>query len=137
MSGVADIAVVGGGLVGASLAWGFQRSGASVTLIDAGDGLADDYQRIGDVSGQVVLVRRGPAPGWPNYSITEAVERGAAAIVFYDYARVPLPDAIRQDSVWYRDTIPSLSISTNSAQQLKKQTVNNKATQQQAGRCRA
>lgn len=37
MSGAADIAVVGGGLVGASLALAFVRSGASVTLIDAGE----------------------------------------------------------------------------------------------------
>lgn len=37
MSAVADIAVVGAGLVGASLAWGFARAGASVTLIDAGE----------------------------------------------------------------------------------------------------
>ncbi|MFT7594602.1 MAG: hydrogen cyanide synthase HcnC [Paracoccaceae bacterium] len=37
MSKATDIAVVGGGLVGASLAWGFQQSGASVTLIDAGE----------------------------------------------------------------------------------------------------
>lgn len=37
MSGPSDIAVVGGGLVGASLALGFVRAGASVTLLDAGD----------------------------------------------------------------------------------------------------
>lgn len=37
MSGRVDIAVVGGGLVGAALAWGFVRSGAKTTLIDAGE----------------------------------------------------------------------------------------------------
>ena len=37
MSAAADIAVVGAGLVGASLAWGFVRAGASVALVDAGE----------------------------------------------------------------------------------------------------
>jgi glycine/D-amino acid oxidase-like deaminating enzyme len=37
MSGPADIAVVGGGLVGASLALGFARAGADVMLFDAGE----------------------------------------------------------------------------------------------------
>jgi hydrogen cyanide synthase HcnC len=33
----AEVAVVGGGLVGASLAWGLARSGARVTVLDEGD----------------------------------------------------------------------------------------------------
>lgn len=37
MSGTPDIAVIGGGLVGAALALGFVRAGASVTLFDAGE----------------------------------------------------------------------------------------------------
>lgn len=37
MRGPTDIAVIGGGLVGASLALGFVRAGATVTLVDAGE----------------------------------------------------------------------------------------------------
>lgn len=37
MTRATDIAVVGGGLVGASLAWGFVQSGVTVTVIDAGE----------------------------------------------------------------------------------------------------
>lgn len=37
MIGPSDITVIGGGLVGASLALGFLRAGASVTLVDAGE----------------------------------------------------------------------------------------------------
>ena len=38
-----DIAVVGAGLVGASLAFGFARAGASVALIDAGEDSSITY----------------------------------------------------------------------------------------------
>jgi len=70
MSGAADVAVVGGGLVGASLAWGFQRSGASVTLIDAGE---DRFHASGGNFGLVWVQGKGAnCPEYANLSLRSA-----------------------------------------------------------------
>lgn len=86
------------------------------TLVDAGDGLAADYDRIGSVEGRVVLVHRTL---WPSYAIVEAFHRGASAILFYGYGRKPLDEALKQDSVWYRNQIPAASIRVADARKLQ------------------
>ena len=90
-------------------------------LVDLGGGTAKDYERVGNIEGKVVLVQRGLVPLWPSYLITEAAQRGAAAMIIYDYGQTSLDDAIRQDSVWYRDMIPVVSISGSSAKYLQEQ----------------
>ena len=89
------------------------------TLVDAGDGYAPDYDRLGDVRGRAVLVHR-ELRDWPSAQITESAYRGAAAIVFYDY---PLSageqDALRQDSMWAHEQIPAIAISLRSATALR------------------
>ena len=37
MTGPADVVVIGGGLVGAAVAWGLGRAGAKVVVLDEGD----------------------------------------------------------------------------------------------------
>lgn len=86
------------------------------TLVDAGDGLAADYDRASDVRGKAVLVRRTL---WPSYAIVEAAHRGAVAIFFHGYGENSLDDALKQDSVWYRDQIPAFSIRKGDAEKLK------------------
>ncbi|MEP6547838.1 MAG: M28 family metallopeptidase [Gammaproteobacteria bacterium] len=89
-------------------------------LIDAGSGYAADYARIGTVRGKAVLVRR-ELLDWPQPQITEAASRGAAAIIFYDYpssgAQV---DALRQDSLWGHEQLPTVAISVRSAKELQR-----------------
>jgi Iap family predicted aminopeptidase len=85
-------------------------------LVDAGDGLAADYEGLGSVDGRVVLVHRTL---WPSYAIVEAAHRGASAILFYGYGRKPLDDALKQDSVWYRNQIPAVSIRVADARTLQ------------------
>ncbi len=80
--------------------------------MDAGSGLAADYDRIGDVSSRVVLVRRGV---WPSATALEAAVRGARAIVFYDYPGENPDDALKQDGIQYHDDIPAVSISKRDA----------------------
>jgi Peptidase family M28 len=86
------------------------------TLVDAGDGLAVDYDRLGSIEGRVVLVHRTI---WPSYAIVEAFHRGASAILFYGYGRKPLDEALKQDSVWYRNEIPAVSIRVVDARKLQ------------------
>lgn len=64
MNGVsADVAVVGAGLVGASLAWGMARRGASIALLDAGD------DRLHASAGNFGLVWvQGKGAGVPEYA---------------------------------------------------------------------
>lgn len=81
-------------------------------LLDAGRGLAADYDRIGDVTGRVVLVRRGV---WPSATALEAAVRGARAVVFYDYPGENPDDALKQDGIQYHDKIPAVSISKRDA----------------------
>ncbi len=81
-------------------------------LSDAGHGLAADYDRIGDVSSRVVLVRRGV---WPSVTALEAAVRGARAVIFYDYPGENPDDAIKQDGIQYHDDIPAVSISKRDA----------------------
>jgi hypothetical protein len=81
-------------------------------LSDAGTGLASDYDRIGDVSGRVVLVRRSV---WPSATALEAAVRGARAVVFYDYPGENPDDALKQDGIQYHDAIPAVSISKRDA----------------------
>jgi hypothetical protein len=69
------------------------------TLLEAGDGLAADYDRASDVRGKAVLVRRTL---WPSYAIVEAAHRGASAILFHGYGENSIDEALKQDSVWYR-----------------------------------
>ena len=54
---------------------GDNRHRVRAALVDAGDGLATDYARVGDVRDKVVLVRR--RGGWPTYPFIEASQRGA------------------------------------------------------------
>ena len=81
-------------------------------LLDAGRGLAADYDRIGDVAGEVVLVRRSV---WPSATALEAAVRGARAVVFYDYPGENPDDALKQDGIQYHDKIPAVSISKRDA----------------------
>jgi len=90
-----------------------------VDLIDAGGGYAPDYSKIGDVRGKAVLVRR-ELLDWPPPQITEAAQRGAAAIIFYDYpGSGEQPDALRQDSLWAHEQLPTVAISLRSAKDLQ------------------
>jgi hypothetical protein len=76
-------------------------------LVDAGDGFAADYAKTGDVRGKVVLVRRGG--GWPTYPFIEAAQRGALALLMYDYPG-GRDDTLKQDSMWYHEQLPTASI---------------------------
>lgn len=90
-------------------------------LVDAGNGYAADYARVGDVRGKAVLVRR-ELDDWPPVQITEAAQHGAIAIVFFDHpgsgAQV---DALRQDSLWAHEQLPTVAISVRSAKDLMQQ----------------
>jgi len=92
------------------------------TLVDAGGGYKADYERIGDVHGKVVLVQREKRD-WPPAQITEAAHHGAAAILFYDYfgAGPDQADALRQDSLWAHEQLPTAAISVRSARSLQQQ----------------
>lgn len=81
-------------------------------LSDAGTGLSRDYDRLGDVSRRVVLVRRTV---WPSATALEAAVRGARAVVFYDYPGENPEDALKQDGIQYHDAIPAVSISKRDA----------------------
>ncbi len=91
-------------------------------LVDAGEGYVADYQRIGDVHGKVVLVHREPRD-WPPAQITEAAHHGAAAILFYDHpaAGPAQADALRQDSLWGHESLPTAAISVRTARDLQLQ----------------
>ena len=91
-----------------------------VPLIDAGDGYEADYQRLGDVRGKAVLVRR-EMRDWPPAQITEAAQHGAAAIIFYDHpaAGAAQADALRQDSLWGHENLPTLATSVRAARALQ------------------
>ena len=92
-------------------------------LVDAGDGYAPDYDRIGDVRGKAVLVRRD-LRDWPPAQITEAAHRGARAIVFFDHpASGDRIDALRQDSLWGHEQLPTVAISIRSARALQAELV--------------
>lgn len=92
-----------------------------VALIDAGNGYGADYDRLGDVRGKAVLVRR-ELIDWPPPQITEAALHGAAAIIFYDHpASGEQVDALRQDSLWAHEQIPTVAISVRSARDLQQQ----------------
>ncbi|MEI6459588.1 MAG: M20/M25/M40 family metallo-hydrolase [Pseudomonadota bacterium] len=91
------------------------------TLVDAGEGYEPDYARLGDVHGKVVLVRRD-LRDWPPAQITEAAHHGAVAIVFYDHPGAQQePDALRQDSLWGHDQLPTVAISRRSGEALQAQ----------------
>jgi len=81
-------------------------------LLDAGRGLAADYDRLGDVAGSVVLVRRSV---WPSATALEAAVRGARAAVFYDYPGENPDAALKQDGIQYHDDISAVSISKRDA----------------------
>ncbi len=90
-------------------------------LIDAGDGYEQDYARIGDVRGRIVLVRRDQHD-WPPAQITEAAHHGATAILFFDHPSAEQhPDALRQDSLWGHDQLPAVAISRRSGDALRAQ----------------
>ncbi|HVW70769.1 MAG TPA: M28 family peptidase [Steroidobacteraceae bacterium] len=105
---------------GVDYAGGNGDAGHTLTagLIDAHEGYAADYEKLGGVRGKVVLVHR-ELRDWPEAQISEAAYRGAAAIVFYDHPNsAGQVDALRQDSVWAHDQIPAVAISRRSAQAL-------------------
>jgi Peptidase family M28 len=85
-------------------------------LVDVGEGFDSDYQRVGNVEGKVVLARWTT---WPGFLITQAAERGAAAILVYDYPGKSLPEARKQNTVIGHDLVPGLSISVEDARRLK------------------
>ncbi len=71
MNRAADIAVVGGGLVGASLALGFVRAGASVTLVDAGE---DRFHASAGNFGLVWVQGKGAnCPDYADLSLRSAI----------------------------------------------------------------
>ncbi|HEY0341769.1 MAG TPA: M28 family metallopeptidase, partial [Steroidobacteraceae bacterium] len=87
-------------------------------LIDAHEGYAQDYDRLGDVHGKAVLVHR-ELRDWPQTQITEAAYRGASAIVFYDYPNSgDQLDTLRQDSMWGHEQIAAVAVSRRSARTL-------------------
>lgn len=90
-----------------------------VVLVDAGNGYAADYDKLGDVRGKAVLVRR-ELIDWPPPQITEAAQHGASAIIFYDHpASGEQVDALRQDSLWAHEQMPVVAISVRSARDLQ------------------
>jgi len=90
-------------------------------LVDLGDGYLSDYARIGDVRGKVVLVRRD-LRDWPPAQITEAAAHGARAILFHDHpSSEQVPEALRQDSMWGHEQIPTAAISRHSAEDLTRE----------------
>lgn len=115
----------------AGAVWG-QRDGVAFTrgneaggrrlrtvLVDAGEGYAADYTRIGDVGGKAVLLRR-EMRDWPPAQITEAALRGAVAVVFHDHPSAGTHiDALRQDSMWAHEQLPTVAISIREAQALQ------------------
>jgi len=99
---------------GVEYAHGNEDSGREVRakLVDADRGLASDYDRVGDVAGRVVLVRRTV---WPSSTALEAATRGARAVIFHDYPGENPDDALKQDGIQYHDDIPAVSISKRDA----------------------
>ncbi len=87
------------------------------TLVDAGDGRASDYERIGDVQGKAVMVR---SPTWPLYQILEAIHRGAAAIILYDNPD-GRADTLRQDVMQYHEQLSTVAIRKRDALALREQ----------------
>jgi hypothetical protein len=85
-------------------------------LVDAGEGFDADYARVGDVKGKAVLVRRGS--GWPTYPFIEAANRGAVALLMYDYPG-GRDDTLKQDSMWYHEQLPTVSIRKSDATALQ------------------
>ncbi len=92
------------------------RHRVRAALVDVGDGFAADYSSAGDVKGKAVLVRRGG--GWPTYQFLEAAQRGAAALVMYDYPG-GRDDTLKQDSMWYHEQLPTVSIRKRDAAALQ------------------
>ena len=86
---------------------GADRHRVRAALVDAGEGFAPDYAKIGSVTGKVVLVHRGG--GWPTYQFIEAAQRGALALLMYDYPG-GREDTLKQDSMWYHEQLPTVSI---------------------------
>ena len=99
---------------GVEYAHGNEDSGREVRakLVDADRGLASDYDRVGDVAGRVVLVRRTV---WPSSTALEAATRGARAVIFHDFPGENPDDALKQDGIQYHDDIPAVSISKRDA----------------------
>ncbi|MEM4233494.1 MAG: M28 family peptidase [Thermoplasmata archaeon] len=88
-------------------------------LVDVGYGTIDDYAKVGDISGKIVLVHRNDdIQCWPDTAAREAALRGAVAAMFYGYfTGNDLPEGIKQDSVF--SPIPAISISPISAWHLQ------------------
>jgi Peptidase family M28/PA domain len=107
---------------GVSFAHGNERGGTRLraALVDAGDGFAADYARLGDVRGKAVLVRRD-LRDWPPAQITEAAQHGATAVLFFDHpSSADRVDALRQDSMWGHEQLPAVAISLGSGRALRK-----------------
>ncbi len=85
-------------------------------LVDGGEGFDADYVRAGDIKGKAVLVRRGN--GWPTYQFIDAANRGAAALLMYDYPG-GRDDTLKQDSMWYHEQLPTVSIRKSDATALQ------------------
>ena len=86
------------------------------TLLDVGNGYLPDYKRVGSAQGKVVLIRRGE--NWPVYQILEAAHQGASGLIMYDFPTAP-DEAIKQDSMWYHEQLPTVSISKGDAKHLQ------------------
>ncbi|MEQ9002651.1 MAG: M28 family peptidase [Pseudomonadales bacterium] len=108
---------------GVAFALGNEANGTRLRapLVDAGEGFAADYARVGDVRGKAVLVQRD-LRDWPPAQITEAANQGAVAVVFHDHpSSADRVDALRQDSMWAHEQIPAVAISIASARALQAQ----------------
>ena len=85
MTGPADVVVIGGGLVGAAVAWGLGRAGAKVVVLDEGDdairasrgnfGLVW-VQGKGDGMPEYAAWTRNSATRWPELAAAIAEEEG-------------------------------------------------------------
>jgi hypothetical protein len=93
-------------------------------LVYAGTGTRDDISAAGDVKGKILLLLRDDnATGWPSLMTLEANTHGAAAIVMFgvEGEETLHPEALRQDSVLYFNSIPAFSISRTNGERLREE----------------
>lgn len=100
---------------------GTDADGITAEIVDAGTGLAEDYEGL-DVEGKIVLVGVDQFDTWIDTYIHEAYVQGAAALVTYDiggYAQASNDIRNIQD-VCTDDYMTTVSLTANEGKQLKK-----------------